>query len=109
MISASQPQASQQQAAPQQARPAPSPTVVAKFGGTSVADFDAMSRSADVVLSNPNVRLVILSASAGITNLLVALADGCEQETRALHLDEIRRIQYGIIAKLSDPAVIRRG
>ncbi|HEN3250653.1 TPA: lysine-sensitive aspartokinase 3 [Yersinia enterocolitica] len=103
MISASQRQASQQQ----QARSAPTPTVVAKFGGTSVADFDAMSRSADVVLSNPDVRLVILSASAGITNLLVALADGCEQEIRALHLDEIRRIQYSILAKLSDPAVIR--
>lgn len=102
MISASQRQASQQQA-----RSAPSQTVVAKFGGTSVADFDAMSRSADVVLSNPDVRLVILSASAGITNLLVALADGCEQEIRALHLDEIRRIQYSILAKLSEPTVIR--
>ena len=25
--------------------------IVAKFGGTSVADFDAMNRSADIVLS----------------------------------------------------------
>ena len=107
MISASQRQASQQQTAPQQTRSAPSPTVVAKFGGTSVADFDAMSRSADIVLSNPDVRLVILSASAGITNLLVALADGCEPDTRALHLDEIRRIQYNILARLSEPTVIR--
>lgn len=71
------------QVAPQQTRDAPSATVVAKFGGTSVASFDAMSRSADVVLSNPDVRLVILSASAGITNLLVALADGSEPEKRA--------------------------
>ncbi|MBI0249900.1 lysine-sensitive aspartokinase 3, partial [Yersinia pestis subsp. pestis] len=47
------------QVAPQQTRDAPSATVVAKFGGTSVASFDAMSRSADVVLSNPDVRLVI--------------------------------------------------
>ncbi|CNL67625.1 lysine-sensitive aspartokinase 3 [Yersinia proxima] len=107
MISASQRQASQRPSSQQQARSAPSQTVVAKFGGTSVADFDAMSRSADVVLSNPDVRLVILSASAGITNLLVALADGCEQEIRALHLDEIRRIQYSILAKLSEPTVIR--
>ena len=43
-------------------------TVVAKFGGTSVADFEAMNRSADVVLANPQVRLVVLSASAGVTN-----------------------------------------
>lgn len=95
------------QAAPQQSRNAPSATVVAKFGGTSVADFDAMSRSADVVLSNPDVRLVILSASAGITNLLVALADGCEPEKRELHLAEISRIQYDILTKLGNPVVIR--
>ena len=55
-------------------------TVVAKFGGTSVADFEAMNRSADVVLANPQVRLVVLSASAGVTNLLVALAEGCEAD-----------------------------
>lgn len=54
------------QAAPQNS------TVVAKFGGTSVADFEAMNRSADVVLANPQVRTVVLSASAGVTNLLVA-------------------------------------
>ncbi|VTP62422.1 Lysine-sensitive aspartokinase 3 [Leclercia adecarboxylata] len=50
--------------------------VVAKFGGTSVADYDAMNRSADVVLADPDTRLVVLSASAGVTNLLVALAEG---------------------------------
>ncbi len=50
--------------------------IVAKFGGTSVADFEAMNRSADVVLQDASTRLVVLSASAGITNLLVALAEG---------------------------------
>ncbi|ENA1753908.1 lysine-sensitive aspartokinase 3 [Yersinia ruckeri] len=88
-------------ATPQQA------TVVAKFGGTSVADYTAMSHSADVVLSNPEVRLVILSASAGITNLLIALAEGCEAETRIAHLDEIRRVQYEILAMITDTAAIR--
>lgn len=56
--------------------------VVSKFGGTSVADFDAMNRSADIVLSDANVRLVVLSASAGITNLLVDLAEGLEPGER---------------------------
>ena len=51
--------------------------IVAKFGGTSVADFDAMNRSADVVLSDANTRLVVLSASAGVTNLLVSLSSFC--------------------------------
>ena len=82
-------------------------TVVAKFGGTSVADFEAMNRSADVVLANPQVRLVVLSASAGVTNLLVALAEGCEAEKRNYQLDEIRRIQYAILDRLAAPAVIR--
>ncbi|AIA72709.1 lysine-sensitive aspartokinase 3 [Pectobacterium atrosepticum] len=82
-------------------------TVIAKFGGTSVADFDAMNRSADVVLSNPNVRVVVLSASAGITNLLVALAEGQTPETRAEHLAKIRQIQYAIIDRLTNQSVIR--
>ncbi|MDU4092105.1 MAG: lysine-sensitive aspartokinase 3 [Pantoea sp.] len=81
--------------------------IVAKFGGTSVADFTAMNRSADVVLSNDRVRLVVLSASAGITNLLVALAEGHESPQRYALLDEIRRIQYAIVDRLQQPAVIR--
>ncbi|MGB9097351.1 lysine-sensitive aspartokinase 3 [Erwinia sp.] len=81
--------------------------IVAKFGGTSVADFTAMNRSADVVLADPTTRLVVLSASAGVTNLLVSLAEGQEQEQRAFQLDEIRRIQYAIVDQLSQPEVIR--
>ncbi|MBJ7223461.1 MULTISPECIES: lysine-sensitive aspartokinase 3 [unclassified Brenneria] len=83
------------------------PIVIAKFGGTSVADFDAMNHSADVVLSNPDVRVVVLSASAGITNLLVSLAEGQNQEQRAQLLSKIRQIQYAIIDRLATPAVIR--
>ncbi|MCA1176706.1 MULTISPECIES: lysine-sensitive aspartokinase 3 [unclassified Pantoea] len=82
--------------------------IVAKFGGTSVADFDAMNRSADVVLSDANTRLVVLSASAGVTNLLVSLAEGRELEQRAHLLDEIRNIQYAIIDRLQSPEVIRQ-
>ncbi|CCK16172.1 Aspartokinase [Cronobacter universalis NCTC 9529] len=81
--------------------------VVAKFGGTSVADFDAMNRSADVVLDDGHVRLVVLSASAGITNLLVALAEGPEATERFVKLDAIRKIQYDILERLQNPAVIR--
>ncbi|WP_421550995.1 lysine-sensitive aspartokinase 3 [Kluyvera intermedia] len=81
--------------------------VVAKFGGTSVADFDAMNRSADVVLSDASVRVVVLSASAGVTNLLVALAEGLEPPERLAKLDAIRAIQYAVLDRLSHPAVIR--
>ena len=82
--------------------------IVAKFGGTSVADFSAMNRSADVVLADANVRLVVLSASAGITNLLVALAEGHEPPRRYALLDEIRRIQYAIVDRLRQPEAIRQ-
>ena len=81
--------------------------VVSKFGGTSVADFDAMNRSADIVLSDANVRLVVLSASAGITNLLVALAEGLEPGERFEKLDAIRNIQFAILERLRYPNVIR--
>jgi len=80
---------------------------VAKFGGTSVADFEAMNRSADVVLQDASTRLVVLSASAGITNLLVSLAEGQPAAQRAVLLDDIRRIQYAIVDRLQRPAVIR--
>ena len=83
------------------------PMVVAKFGGTSVASFDAMNRSADVVLADPNVRLVVLSASAGVTNLLVALAEGLEATECFVKLDAIRRIQHDIVDSLANPEVIR--
>ncbi|MFT4464784.1 MAG: lysine-sensitive aspartokinase 3 [Sodalis sp. (in: enterobacteria)] len=83
------------------------PLRVAKFGGTSVADFDAMNRSADIILANPAVHLVVLSASAGVTNVLVALSEGNEAERRAYYLDEIRRIQYSIIDRLAEQTVIR--
>ncbi|AXW86100.1 lysine-sensitive aspartokinase 3 [Lonsdalea britannica] len=81
--------------------------IIAKFGGTSVANFDAMNHSADVVLSNPQVRIVVLSASAGVTNLLVALAEGVPLEERELHLNKIRQIQYAIVDRLTQPEVIR--
>ncbi|SFU74946.1 lysine-sensitive aspartokinase 3 [Xenorhabdus koppenhoeferi] len=81
--------------------------VVAKFGGTSVADFDAMNNCVDIILANANVRIVVLSASAGVTNLLVALAAGCDNDKRESCLKQIRDIQYAIIERLNTTDVIR--
>lgn len=82
-------------------------TIVAKFGGTSVANTAAMNNSADVVLSNPDVRLVVLSASAGVTNLLVALAEGCDLEKRQALINDVRKIQYAILDDLPEPAIVK--
>ncbi|MCW3171868.1 lysine-sensitive aspartokinase 3 [Shewanella subflava] len=78
--------------------------VVAKFGGTSVADYPAMSRCADIVLSNPNTRVVVVSASSGVTNLLVELTSANVNDERRLSLlKQIAQIQYRIIDDLGRP------
>ncbi|MCE9679356.1 lysine-sensitive aspartokinase 3 [Shewanella sp. AS1] len=78
--------------------------VVAKFGGTSVADYQSMSRCADIVLANPDTRLVVVSASSGVTNLLVELTQAqLEDERRQQLLKEIASIQYKILDKLGYP------
>lgn len=82
--------------------------VVAKFGGTSVADFDAMNRSANIVLADEHVRLVVLSASAGVTNLLVELSEGLAPGDRSDKIETLRTLQYNIISRLKQPEVIRQ-
>ncbi|MGY6772512.1 lysine-sensitive aspartokinase 3 [Gallibacterium sp. ZY190522] len=80
---------------------------VAKFGGTSVANYAAMQSCAKIVISDPKTRVVVLSASAGVTNLLVALANGCEKTERENLLNQVRQIQYNILDELKDAAVLR--
>ncbi|MGC6342888.1 lysine-sensitive aspartokinase 3 [Bisgaard Taxon 45] len=80
---------------------------IAKFGGTSVANYAAMSASAKIVINDPNTRVVVLSASAGVTNLLVALANGCDNEERAKLINEVRQIQENILCELKDDRLVR--
>lgn len=78
--------------------------IVAKFGGTSVANFDTMCKSADIVITNKNVRIVVLSASANITNLLLKLTETCNDNRRKALLKQIRQRQYTIINRLGNPS-----
>lgn len=80
---------------------------VAKFGGTSVANFGAMVSCAKIIIADPNTRVVVLSASAGVTNFLVELANGCDAPCRAEIIDAVRQIQYNILNELKDVAVVR--
>ncbi|EGR2894058.1 TPA: lysine-sensitive aspartokinase 3 [Vibrio parahaemolyticus] len=76
---------------------------VAKFGGTSVANFEAMSRCATIIENNPNTRLVVSSACSGVTNILVELANGVQdQEHRAELLENLAEIHDSILAQLED-------
>jgi len=73
------------------------PLTVAKFGGTSVADFQAMLRCAHIIKNDSRNRLVVVSASAGVTNYLVRLSQEniSVQEQRDI-IASIRAIQLNI-------------
>ncbi|MBY5993556.1 lysine-sensitive aspartokinase 3 [Ferrimonas balearica] len=87
--------------------PHSSPVTVAKFGGTSVADYPSMSRCADIVLADERVRVVVVSASSGVTNLLVALSAGVvDSDARLALLAQIAQIQYQILDDLGHPASV---
>ncbi|GEK11089.1 lysine-sensitive aspartokinase 3 [Pseudoalteromonas sp. J010] len=84
--------------------------VVAKFGGTSVADFEAMSRCAHIVRDNPYVRVVVVSACAGVTNHLVTLTQQKEDEAgRKAVVAAVENIQQAIIDKVSLDADLAEG
>ncbi|HHX8491352.1 TPA: lysine-sensitive aspartokinase 3 [Vibrio diabolicus] len=76
---------------------------VAKFGGTSVANFEAMSRCATIIENNPNTRLVVSSACSGVTNLLVELANGVQDQMhRTELLQNLANIHDAILTQLED-------
>lgn len=75
---------------------------VAKFGGTSVADHSAMSKCAAVIKSDVDRRLVIVSACSGVTNLLVALANGLDKSEQLLVLEQLKEIHFSILSKLPE-------
>jgi aspartate kinase len=65
--------------------------IVVKFGGTSVADAEAIQRAASIVKSRRERRpIVVVSALAGVTNALLALA---EQSARGQLIGAIRSVE----------------
>ncbi|WP_391088422.1 lysine-sensitive aspartokinase 3 [Vibrio sp. NH-UV-68] len=77
---------------------------VAKFGGTSVANFEAMSRCAAIIENNPNTKLVVSSACSGVTNLLVELANGVQDHSRRSELlAQLAHIHDAVLNQLNEP------
>ena len=90
------------QSVPQTVSDVKSDYIVAKFGGTSVANFDAMSRCSEIIVADKSVRIVAVSASAGVTNHLVALCkSSITPEQRQEHIDGVLAIQQAILDELS--------
>ncbi|CAM3167792.1 lysine-sensitive aspartokinase 3 [Vibrio ordalii] len=82
---------------------------VAKFGGTSVANFEAMSLCAAVIENNPETKLVVSSACSGVTNLLVELANGVQDANQRLSIiKQLADIHHAIIDKIADPLQVEK-
>jgi aspartate kinase len=65
--------------------------IVVKFGGTSVGDADAIRRTAEIVRGRlDRAPIVVVSALAGTTNSLIALA---EQAARGQLIGAVRNVQ----------------
>lgn len=80
---------------------------VAKFGGTSVANYAAMLNCAKVVTANPNTKVVVVSASAGITNILVELAHkALTKEEIGQFILQIEAIEFAILKDLGEPQLV---
>ena len=76
---------------------------VAKFGGTSVADYPAMLRCANIIKNNLSNRVVVVSASAGVTNHLVRLSqENVPEDERLDIIESISQIQFNISRHLPD-------
>jgi len=58
---------------------------VLKFGGTSVADGDAIDRVVAIIGGRPGPRVVVVSALAGVTDALLALAGTVVTDRAAAH------------------------
>ncbi len=80
------------------------PRVVMKFGGTSLGTADAMSRAGGHVLREERPALVVVSAVAGVTDLLLEAAGTARAGGSPVpFLREIQKRQDEIVSKLGLP------
>lgn len=101
------------------------PLIVSKFGGTSMADAQAMLTSSKIAMRQKS-RLVVVSATSGTTNQLIALGKNAEagkweecegllREIRAKHiaiaddLDVNEKIRKDVETLLNEAQTLSRG
>jgi bifunctional aspartokinase / homoserine dehydrogenase 1 len=85
----------------------PTPWVVHKFGGSSVADADCFRKVAAILDSAPAARLgVVLSACRGVTDALLRLVALAERQDEAYHgeVAQLRTRHAAIAEELLTPA-----
>src|SRR6056297_3218128 len=69
---------------------------VAKFGGTSMAGYEAMNRCANIVKSDSDKKIIVVSATSGTTNLLTTLIGSKNSDEKNEILNQIREKHYEI-------------
>jgi aspartate kinase len=80
---------------------------VAKFGGTSVADHQAMLRCAHIIKNDPSNKLIVVSASSGVTNSLVRLSQANVSESEQTEIiASILAIQLNITKHLAQEKML---
>ena len=77
--------------------------IVSKFGGTSMANMEAMSRCASIVAQNDQRKIITVSATAGTTNDLVQLSQTIDQSEIDSILDRVKERHLSIINELKSP------
>jgi aspartate kinase len=80
--------------------------LVAKFGGFSLKDLPALERCVRVVASNPQTKIVVLSAVKGVTDKLVAISSLVKQGevNEAFKLfDDLQNFHLEYISPLKSP------
>ena len=75
---------------------------VAKFGGTSVKTASAIRQIGHILTSNPTIKVVVVSAVAGVTNLLVELCK-TPKGIRASLIQQIQNIHLDLVQQLNLP------
>lgn len=81
---------------------------VAKFGGTSMADAEAMRRSAQIVANDPDKRLIVVSATSGTTNLLTSFCESVTIPEKEELFRTIQKKHTDICNELQHPENVRK-
>ncbi|MDJ1257859.1 MAG: aspartate kinase [Candidatus Midichloria sp.] len=74
--------------------------IVAKFGGTSIKTPEAIRQVAKILRANPEIKIVVVSAVGGVTNLLVNLINA-DQAQRPILIQELLNIHLKIAQELN--------
>jgi len=87
----------------------PTLTKVAKFGGTSMADAEAMKRSAAIVARDIDKRLIVVSATSGTTNQLTMLCSTLSRKEKNAIVDQVEEKHRTICSELKQPKPTQSG